>query len=300
MFDVGRWAECKVYRRAFRARGTTYRGIKRLLPIFFPEYSSREACEGSERDRPSRGSQAVAGTLIHHELERMAAEHPTARGAYSADAWRMYRAVCDAGLTLLHGEVRIYDEDIGYATAVDAVAQSASGRVVLLEYKTTNNVEAFFTPSGPVAPPLRDIVANSSSASQALAQVLIAQATVCVKYGVPCDSAVLLLSGTSTRWLRLPSDARVDRSLNGIAALHAALATYAKREKHGLVARGRGVRRAVRSAPPDARDRAPRRARDRPAAARKPRDRGVRAHAVRPRGAAARAHVQAKREGRRR
>lgn len=219
--------------------------ITKFLKCFFPEYDPRATRSGTSKDDAGRRGKKKHGAAVHHELELAAtltaAERRMVMPTLLPDTQKVLAAIDARGLEPIHGEVLVRDPVLGISGRIDLVAADADGHVVLIEYKTTNNEEWFYTPMGPVVGPLASHLRDSSPASQAVAQVMLAQLAACSR-GMVCDSAAIVVGVSGTRWLSASGQAML--SLNGMRALHAAVAEFVHTDARALAALGvRGRRR---------------------------------------------------------
>ena len=94
------------------------------------------------------------------------------------------------GFTPYYGEMNIYDEYVGYATAIDMVCTDKKGDVVLVEIKTGYN-GCFQQGTRRMDGPLGTFLSNAP-VNQALIQVLLMENTVREKYNIRSVSGVVI------------------------------------------------------------------------------------------------------------
>lgn len=147
------------------------------------------------------------GTLVHDQLSYYARFYHVDRQAFDRK-WpkpniyttKVIVALHVLGLTPYYGEMPIYDDFIGYTTAIDLVCADKQGQLVLVELKTGYN-DCFLLGTKPLAGPMGQLFSNAP-VNQAFFQALCMQETVRQCYGIKnaravvlrvCDSSVDLL-----------------------------------------------------------------------------------------------------------
>lgn len=164
---------------------------------------------------------------------------------------RIIKALRELGLEAIYGELPIYDEVVGYATAIDMICvdQNAPqkrdlGRLVLCEIKTGNQEETFDKGHKPMKGPAHFL--QNSSLNQALLQAYFTELTLRWRYDITdCMSVVLLVHDKGVKGYVVP---------NEISKVGPLLYEYAmQQEKERLQelkarSKARGYRRRRRSA----------------------------------------------------
>lgn len=221
------------------------RGIHRLLSThLWPNYDysetaaaarptkrKRQSMAGkpwSQRHRYSTGRRSVRGqargSLVHQELCDYARYHLTEPKKFDklhptvhVYTTKVLLGLRKWGLRLWYGELDIYDEHVGYATAVDLVCTDRDG-VVLVEVKTGYN-GCFEMGSRPMVGPIGALLSDSPS-NQAMLQAMLMEQTVRQRYGIRSARGVVVHvsdDGVSMHSPKGPLEANADELYRWIA-----------------------------------------------------------------------------------
>ena len=215
--NVGYSSDDRCYIINVVGKARRVRGIHRLLSThLWPEYDYKKTAAAArplKRQRKSavgkpwnqrnrymgqRMLQGQArGTAVHQQLcdyaryyqvdpKKFTKKHPVVH-PYTT---KVLMALRRWGLTLWYGEWEIYDDHIGYATAVDMLCTDRKGSVVLVEVKTGYN-GSFELGHKPMAGPMGKLMSDSP-ANQAMLQALVMEQTVRKRYGSLSVQAVVI------------------------------------------------------------------------------------------------------------
>ena len=103
-----------------------------------PFISIDDAASASTKHRDKAGAQ---GTLVHKSIELMAEGGEICQEVADMPQIQAYwKFMADMPHDILSSETTVYSEEMGYAGTLDRVARFATGRVVLLDFKTSKNV----------------------------------------------------------------------------------------------------------------------------------------------------------------
>ncbi len=207
-----------------RGKCSRIRGIHRLLSThLWPDYDHREVMQLARPARPAhlrrrsavgkpwsqrhlymtpKGKQRelkgqARGSKVHEELCTYARMFHVDRSEFKRQHAAPHRytikiivALERWGLTPYYGEFNIYDEYVGYATAIDMVCTDTNGDVVLVEVKTGFN-GCFQQGTKPMEGPLGTFLSNAP-VNQALLQAMLMENTVRKRYNIRSASGVVI------------------------------------------------------------------------------------------------------------
>jgi hypothetical protein len=146
-----------------------------------PDPSNREAYE--EWNKYYSGPSGIeGGIMVHNDVTRAfntfskVADHPQSKMIFAELGKVGYRPIV--------GDFRLFDEKLGYATAVDGiVADPALDRIVVIELKTGQG-GYWTTSSGLMKGPAAKFLKSNSIQNQALLQIILITLTLFDRYNL--------------------------------------------------------------------------------------------------------------------